>query len=89
VSRGNDGPSLRSKFGKAAVIGGRAYIERFATSEEFAAIFRLGLDPAAMRTTMSSAAFRPALAAVPVPTSHALLADATGLPVGSWRSCPR
>jgi hypothetical protein len=37
--------SLRSKLGKAAVIGGRAYIERFVTSDEFAAIFHLGLDP--------------------------------------------
>jgi hypothetical protein len=36
--------SLRSKLGKAAVIGGRAYVERFATSDEFAAIFMYGLD---------------------------------------------
>jgi hypothetical protein len=37
--------SLRSRLGKAAVIGGRAYVERFATSNEFAAIFMYGLDP--------------------------------------------
>jgi len=37
--------SLRSRLGKAAVIGGRAYVERFVASDEFAAIFHLGLDP--------------------------------------------
>ena len=37
--------SLRSRLGKAAVIGGRAYVERVATSDEFAAIFYHGLDP--------------------------------------------
>ena len=37
--------SLRSRLGKAAVIGGHAYVGRFATSDEFAAIFHLGLDP--------------------------------------------
>ena len=37
---------LRSRLGKATVIGGRAYVERFATSDEFAAMFMYGLDPA-------------------------------------------
>ena len=37
--------SLRSRLGKAAAIGGRAYVERVATSDEFAAIFCHGLDP--------------------------------------------
>jgi hypothetical protein len=35
---------LRSRLGKAAVIGGHAYVERFVTSDEFAAIFMHGLD---------------------------------------------
>jgi len=35
--------SLRSRLGKAAVIGGEAYVVRFATSDEFAAIFHHGL----------------------------------------------
>jgi hypothetical protein len=37
--------SLRSRLGKAAAIGGRAYVERVAASDEFAAIFCHGLDP--------------------------------------------
>ena len=44
--------SLRSRLGKAAVIGGRAYVERFATSDEFAAIFMYGLDPAGRKTAI-------------------------------------
>jgi hypothetical protein len=44
--------SLRSKLGKAAVIGGRAYVERFATSDEFAAIFMYGLDPAGRKEAL-------------------------------------
>lgn len=35
---------LRSRLGKAAVIGGVSYVERFAYSDEFAAIFLHGLD---------------------------------------------
>ena len=44
--------SLRSRLGKAAVIGGRAYVERFATSDEFAFIFHLGLDPKSRKTAI-------------------------------------
>ena len=44
--------SLRSRLGKAAVIGGRAYVERFATSDTFAAIFHLGLDPAGRKEAL-------------------------------------
>jgi hypothetical protein len=44
--------SLRSKLGKAAVIGGQAYVERFATSEEFAAIYLYGLDPASRKAAI-------------------------------------
>src|SRR5262245_27500695 len=44
--------SLRSRLGKAAVIGGRAYVERFATSDEFAAIFMYGLDPEARKAAI-------------------------------------
>src|SRR5262249_13050688 len=44
--------SLRSRLGKAAVIGGRAYVERFATSDEFAAIFMYGLDPAGRKNAI-------------------------------------
>ena len=34
------------------MIGGRAYVERFATSDEFAAIFMYGLDPAGRKTAI-------------------------------------
>jgi len=44
--------SLRSRLGKAAVIGGQAYVERFATSDEFAAIFHHGLDPESRRVAI-------------------------------------
>lgn len=48
--------SLHSKLGKAAVIGGLDYVKRFATSDEFAAIFVYGLDSktrkAAIETVM-------------------------------------
>ena len=43
---------LRSKLGKAAVIGGRAYVERVATSDEFAMIFCHGLDVKARRAAI-------------------------------------
>src|SRR5215470_2674165 len=43
---------LRSRLGKAAVIGGRAYVERFASSDEFAAIFFYGLDPAGRKSAI-------------------------------------
>jgi hypothetical protein len=32
---------LRSRLGKAAVIGGKAYVEHFVTSDEFAAVFHV------------------------------------------------
>jgi hypothetical protein len=44
--------SLRSKLGKAAVIGGRDYVEKFATSDTFAAIFHLGLDTAGRKEAL-------------------------------------
>ena len=37
---------------KAAVIGGRGQVERFATSDEFAAIFMFGLDPAGRKAAL-------------------------------------
>ena len=44
--------ALQSRLGKAAVIGDRAYVERFATSDEFAAIFMYGLDQAGRKVAI-------------------------------------
>jgi hypothetical protein len=44
--------SLRSKLGKAAVIGGRVSVEKFATSDTFSAIFHFGLDPAGRKEAL-------------------------------------
>jgi len=44
---------LRSRLGKAAVIGGRTYVERVATSDEFAAIFLYGLDPESRKVAIA------------------------------------
>jgi hypothetical protein len=44
--------SLRSRLGKAAVIGGRAYVERLAFTDWFAAIFMYGLDPAGRKEAL-------------------------------------
>jgi hypothetical protein len=59
--------ALRSRLGKAAVIGGRDHVVRYVTSDDFAAIFAVGLDPRSRREILDLVA-RLTASAPPVPT---------------------
>jgi hypothetical protein len=63
--------SLRSKLGKAAALGGRAYVWRYVISDDFASIFAVGLDPPTRREVLALVA-KLVASAPPVPTRKAI-----------------